>query len=224
VPVLWISVASWGQTPAASYQPPTYVLEPIATASAIYPASALEQKIQGEIEVQIVVSEAGDVDYAKASKGDAVLAKAAEDAAKKWRFKPVAKDGNPIPVVSQATFNFTLGNAAEGSKEIVPEIAPATDFPRRIRVSSGVGQGQLLSKTNPFYPPYAREMHIQGVVLLKALIGKDGAIASLETISGPPELVSSATDAVRKWRYRPYLLMGRPIEVECQIQVNFALQ
>jgi periplasmic protein TonB len=95
--------------------------------------------------------------------------------------------------------------------------------PQRVRVSSGVAQGLLIKKVNPKYPEDAREQRIQGVVLLRARINKDGDIADLQLISGHPLLAPAAIKAVKKWKYRPYMLKGEPVEVETQIQVNFTL-
>ncbi len=65
--------------------------------------------------------------------------------------------------------------------------------------------------------------HIQGAVVLRAIIGKDGEVHDLTPLSGPPELVQSAMGAVRQWRYRPYYLKGEPVEVDTQITVNYVL-
>ncbi len=84
--------------------------------------------------------------------------------------------------------------------------------------------GVLIEKVQPKYPRGARKAHIQGTVVLCAEISKEGTIQSLRAISGPQELIPSAMDAVRKWRYSPYLLKNEPIVASTQIQVNFALQ
>ncbi len=64
--------------------------------------------------------------------------------------------------------------------------------------------------------------HISGTVVLHAIIAKDGTIQELEFVSGPPMLVKSAMDAVKQWRYKPYLLNGDPVEVETTINVDFS--
>ena len=92
-----------------------------------------------------------------------------------------------------------------------------------IRVAGGVVAGQIISKVNPVYPQEAREQGIQGAVVLHAIIGADGAIKELAVVSGPPELTTSAIEAVRQWVYKPYLLNGEPTEVETTITVNFSL-
>lgn len=91
------------------------------------------------------------------------------------------------------------------------------------RISGGVMAGQILSKTQPIYPPIARAAHVGGTVVLHAIIAKDGTIQKLAVESGPPMLVGAATDAVRQWRYKPYLLNGEPTEVDTTITVNFNL-
>jgi protein TonB len=73
------------------------------------------------------------------------------------------------------------------------------------------------------YPTIARQARIQGPVELRAIVSKTGTIENLVVLRGHPMLVSAAIDAVRQWRYRPYLLNSEPIEVETEITVNFIL-
>jgi TonB family protein len=94
---------------------------------------------------------------------------------------------------------------------------------QRVRVSQGVSAGLIVSKVDPIYPPVARQARITGTVLLKALINQIGDVESLSLISGHPLLVPAAMDAVKQWKYRPYLLNGKAVNVETQIAVNFAL-
>jgi protein TonB len=101
----------------------------------------------------------------------------------------------------------------------VPKLEPV----KRIRVSQGVTQGLLVHKVEPQYPKIALAARITGVVQLKAIIGKDGNIRELQTLSGPPLLVPSAIDAVKQWHYRPYLLNGEAVEVETSVTVTFQL-
>lgn len=98
-------------------------------------------------------------------------------------------------------------------------------MPQRVRVSSGVTQSLLLSKVQPVYPAEAKASRLQGSVVMHAIIGKDGNIQSADVISSPSPLLSQAAiDAVKQWRYRPYLLNGTPVEVDTQITVNFTLE
>jgi protein TonB len=95
--------------------------------------------------------------------------------------------------------------------------------PRTPSISSRVMAGNLLDKTVPQYPEIARAARIQGTVVLQATIAKDGTIQNLRVIDGPPMLQQAAMDAVRSWRYKPYLLNGEPVEVETTVNVIFNL-
>jgi protein TonB len=95
--------------------------------------------------------------------------------------------------------------------------------PRTVVLSRGVTEGLLIQKIRPEYPALARQMRVQGSVLLHAIIGRDGTIQHLQVVSGHPLLAKAALDAVQRWRYRPYLLNNEPVEVETQITVNFML-
>ena len=100
---------------------------------------------------------------------------------------------------------------------------PKVAAPQKIRVSSGVVAGNKISGPNPVYPAIAKTARIQGQVVLQATISKQGTIENLHAVSGPPMLWQSAIDAVRQWRYKPYILNGEAVEVETTIQVNFTL-
>lgn len=84
-------------------------------------------------------------------------------------------------------------------------------------------EGSLIHRVEPIYPSLARTARVQGAVVIAAVIGKDGMVERLQVVSGHPLLIQAAIDAVRQWRYRPYILNGAPIEVDTQITVNFIL-
>jgi len=92
-----------------------------------------------------------------------------------------------------------------------------------IKVSQGVAQGLLVKSAAPVYPPQARQMHMQGAVELTASISKDGNITSIKVVHGETMLARAAVDAVKQWKYKPYLLNGQPVEIQTQITVNFKL-
>ena len=101
--------------------------------------------------------------------------------------------------------------------------ASKTATPASISVSPGEMAGNKLEGANPEYPEAAKKAKIQGKVVLAALIGEDGTIKSLRVISGPKELRQSSLEAVRTWKYRPYLLNGNPIKVKTTINVIYSL-
>jgi periplasmic protein TonB len=95
--------------------------------------------------------------------------------------------------------------------------------PKKVNISGGVANGMLLQRVTPVYPPIAKAARVQGTVVLEATITKTGSIEGLKVISGPAMLQQAALDAVRQWRYRPYLLSGEPVEVETTVNVIFSL-
>ena len=100
---------------------------------------------------------------------------------------------------------------------------PSPLSPMRVFVAPRISLAMLIAEVDPEYPLEARREHLEGTVTLKAVIGKDGNIRSLEAVSGPALLVSAMMDAVRQWRYRPYLVDGQPQEVETIIYKDFCL-
>jgi len=103
-------------------------------------------------------------------------------------------------------------------------LAPAASpGPLRIRVGGNVQQAKLLSQVRPIYPPEAKAQGIEGTVQLQAILDKDGTVANLVVLSGPPLLVPAAMEAVGQWQYQTTLLNGDPVEVMTQVAVNFTL-
>ena len=92
-----------------------------------------------------------------------------------------------------------------------------------LRISEGVSQGLLIKKVPPTYPAAALQFRKQGEVQLLATVGKTGAITKVRVLSGEPMLAQAATDAVRQWKYRPFLLNDEPVQIETQITIRFKL-
>jgi TonB family protein len=197
-------------------------LEPIATPSATYPPQAIEQKVQGKVTAKFLVSQSGDVDYVDVPKDQPLLDVAAQEAIVKWKFKPVIKDGKPVAVISSATFNFVLGSDGP-AKDVAQTIGMASVFPERVQLPKAATKSALVHSVPAVYPQGAVALRVEGSVILQARIDKDGKIADLQPVSGPKQLVQAAMDAVKQYRYKPYSLMGRPVEVDTQVQVNFSL-
>jgi len=116
-----------------------------------------------------------------------------------------------------------MGGVIGGIISSTPVAVPKVATPQRVRVSQGVSTGLLIRKVQPNYPPLARQARIQGTVVLQAEISKEGTIQNLQLISGHPMLAPAAIEAVKQWRYKPYLLNGEPVAVETQVVVNFTL-
>jgi protein TonB len=103
---------------------------------------------------------------------------------------------------------------------VAPPPPPALTHPLKV---SHWAEGNLIYRVQPNYPPIARQARVQGTVELQAIIGKGGRIENLVVVRGHPMLSAAAIDAVKQWRYRPYLLNNEPVEVETEITVNFVL-
>jgi len=88
---------------------------------------------------------------------------------------------------------------------------------------SVIMEGNLMHKVEPRYPAIAQQVGVQGAVVIRALISRNGTIEHAQVESGQPLLVAAALAAVREWKYRPYYLNGEPVEVETEITVNFVL-
>jgi protein TonB len=137
-----------------------------------------------------------------------------------------------IPSPEPADGNTVVGAADLGQggpdpgaifHEHGPTPAVRQDVTGPVRLSSTMVAGLLVEKVLPAYPSIAKETHTEGVVVLQATISKSGTIENLRVESGPPMLRQAALEAVSNWRYRPYLLNGKPVEVETTVNVVFRL-
>ena len=203
----------------------------ITKVSPDYPPLARQARIQGIVVLKVIIGKTGDVQSMQLISGHPMLAPSAITAVKQWKYKPFMVDGEPVEVETTVQVNFTLSDKPAQPKDSEPSSPPpASPQPnesqpvaQRVRVSSGVVTGLLVSKVNPTYPDDARQQGVQGVVLMQVEIDKEGNIDKVELISGHPLLAPAAIDAVKQWKYKPYLLNGNPVYVETQVQVNFTL-
>jgi protein TonB len=143
----------------------------------------------------------------------------------------IKEEAAPPPITSAGVIGGVPGGVPGGSLGGVmggiigntPVAVPKVATPQRVRVSAGVQQGNLVNQVKPVYPQIAKAARISGSVVLQAEISKQGTIENLKVLSGHPMLVQSAVDAVKQWRYKPYMLNGEPVPVETTITVNFTL-
>ena len=112
---------------------------------------------------------------------------------------------------------------AGGIGNSFPVVISQQPVPVKPLVVSRWAEGNIIYRVQPNYPPIARQARVQGTVELRAIISKSGTIENLGVGHGHPLLSAAAIEAVRQWRYRPYLLNNGPIEVETEITVNFVL-
>lgn len=99
---------------------------------------------------------------------------------------------------------------------------PAGDAATSVRLSPETAE-IVTRPVEPSYPLLAKQMRVQGAVVLQALIGRAGNIEDLRVLSGPAILSSAAMEAVRQWHFRPYFQGGRAVDTEARITVNFTI-
>lgn len=119
-----------------------------------------------------------------------------------------------------------IGGVIGGVKTAIPlaPLAPHEAKPTApVRVGGRVKDPKLIRRMEPAYPALARQVHLQGVVVIDAIIDEQGNITEMKVVSGPPLLIQAAIDAVRQWKYQPTYLNEQPVSVQLNVIVNFRL-
>lgn len=106
-------------------------------------------------------------------------------------------------------------NGAFSAESIVPAISDSA--------LQGISGGRLLHRVSPIYPAQAQNLRLEGRVVLSATVSENGSISDMKVVEGAPVLVQSAVEAVKHWRYQPFLLDGKPIPRQMTITVDFKL-
>jgi len=144
---------------------------------------------------------------------------------------PVPRSTDPIdPHFTEGpieNFSLPVTDAPEGLRvwdNRNPPRRPSEPPPQKTRISEAhISAALLVQRIEPAYPPLARQLRRSGRVELHAIIATDGTVQSLEVVSGDPLFLDSALAAVKRWRYRPTLLNGQPVEVDTFITVIYTL-
>lgn len=198
-----------------------------------YPPEALQAKISGDVILAVLYSTRGEVTWCGRILGDPILVKTAMQAVAQWKFKPIKEQGKEIRGITYVGFDFHASEARIltyfpfGIWEESPESTLTSGKPAvaRVRVRSGVVAGTKVGGPNPVYPATAKHDRVQGAVVLRAVIDKQGHISMLQVMQSPREDLSiSSIEAVKKWQYKPYTLEGQAVEVETTITVNYTLR
>ena len=129
------------------------------------------------------------------------------------------RPGSPSVAVDLQPAQSAPETVADGSETARSAVVAAGEH---VQMSTGTRQA-LTRPVRPEYPLLARQMKVQGAVLLSALIGKDGGIQNLQVLSGPAILADAAREAVRQWRFKPYFQNGQPVETQAKITVDFTI-
>jgi TonB family protein len=235
------ALAAPQDSPAPPEQVPNDAMRalPVKRVSPIYPPLARQARIEGKVILRVTVTRAGDVQNLQLISGHSMLAPAAIDAIKQWKYQPYQVNGELVDVQTTVQVNFKLatkptpsGIAGDVPGGLLPgtigsiasEAAPIpADSANRVRVSEGVMRAFRIEESDAVYPPLALQARIEGTVILRLQISKAGDVEKLDLISGHPMLAPSAIEAVKQWKYKPYLVNGDPKPVETVVSINFAI-
>lgn len=216
--------------------PEDLTLELVTKVDPIYPKPAEEKNLAGDVLIKVEISESGDVENALIVNGEPLLGESAVAAAKQWKFKPFTRDGKATSVSFLFPFKFKLPSKGpiivrvipstkeqktESPSKVAQQQDAATENMKPIHVSQNIMYAFVVQRVAPHYPDAARREKIQGSVALKVLIGVDGAVKHLEPITGPEQLRGPAMDTVRQWKYRPFILDDKAVDVETVVMVNY---
>ena len=125
--------------------------------------------------------------------------------------------------VAGGSMGGVLGGVIGGVKTMSTPVVPKEVKRTPVRVGGHVREPQVIKRVEPIYPALARQTHVQGVVLIDAILDEHGNVVEMKVVSGPPLLIQAAFDAVRQWRYEPTYLNDEPIAVQMNISVTFRL-
>jgi peptidyl-prolyl cis-trans isomerase A (cyclophilin A) len=133
----------------------------------------------------------------------------------------VERDANDKPLSPVVLKKVTIVREGEPKPPVAGEAPPPGAQPKVVNISAGVAVGLLKYKTAPVYPVGAKNTGLCPKVVLDAVIGTDGLIKDLKIVTGAEQLQQAALDAVRQWRYRPYLLNGQPVAARTTVNLIF---
>lgn len=172
-----------------------------------YPEEAIKAKVEGKVVIEATTNIDGDVVETKVLQGHPLLKQAAVDAIKQWKYEPYIEKGEKKPVQFTVIVNFRLPRKSEDKP-----IALSAQKPPK-----------LIKKVNAKYPPEALKAGVSGKVVLEATTNKEGDVSDAVVIDGHPLLNPAALDALRQWKYEPYLIKGVKKPVKFTVVMNFKL-
>lgn len=203
----------------------------------VYPPFVKAARVQGTVIIDATIGKDGRMENVEAVSGPVMLRQSAMDAVKQWTYKPYLLNGSPVEVTTKINVIFTLGDkpmdeqgtaeedhshndsgpAAESAPEAAQNSAP-------VDAKSVDLSNNLLTHVDPVYPAAAKKDKINGVVLLSFTIDQDGAPKDIQVEKSlRDDFDQSAMDALRQYRWKPFLLNGSPVEIKLKMEFNFKL-
>jgi protein TonB len=217
------------RTAALSFTLQTAAIAIVLTLPLLYPQSLPQALLNRRIFVPISRGEVRTQASANASHTGAQLTQHTLVVTPNFtRYLPPIQTADPIGEPSPVGLGLGIVGDPHSALAALADtglrVMPQPPQPTRQFRQSVIMEGNLIHRVQPEYPFIAKQIHLQGTVVLKAVISREGTIEQAIVLAGDPRLAVSALAAVRQWRYRPYYLNHEPIEVETQITVNFVLE
>jgi len=185
---------------------------------ATYPLAARDPNLEGQqVSIRVSIATDGEVESAKGVSGEKVLYDSAIAAVKQWKFEPHLKKGKPAKLSTTIPIRFVSADIITPGTQSSAGVDPSR--PAILNWTSAAALLQRLAQ--PEYPRPAVDARLQGQVRLALWIDKNGTLRELKLISGHPMLVHDAVEAVRQWRFQPFLISGEPVEVQTAVTINF---
>lgn len=172
--------------------------------------------IPGTVALSAIINKTGGIESVEAVSGHPTLVPAALHAVKQWRYRRYEVNG--IPRAVETTIHVEFSNDSKASIE-----TPVPRMESPVLVTPDEEPAQLVYRAAPTYPPLARQARIQGTVMVRITINQSGEVRDVQLVSGHPMLAPAAVDAIRKWRYVPYEIDGRTVEIQTDVQVIFRM-
>lgn len=191
-----------------------------------YPADAVLKRLQGQVVLRVQISETGDVESAVPVSGEQVFHEAAVSAVKQWKFQPFVRNGSPAKVNTTLTVPFSLNDALSIVPDAEATLISETGGVMRVRVAPRTAESHVIQRVPAKFPEFT-DAHIifgsglSGTVEVQTVISKDGSVLEVKEMSGPPLLRRPASDAVRQYRYRPFVWKGQDVEAVTVVSVTF---
>jgi TonB family protein len=129
---------------------------------------------------------------------------------------------NPVELAAVGALPPGIGQSSQALNGVLSSRAALPTLSAQ-RVSQGVSGGQLIRRVPPIYPPQAKTLRIEGKVVIDAVVTEDGSVRDLRVVQGQPVFVGAAVDAVKQWRYKPFVLDGKVVSRPMRISVDFKL-
>jgi TonB family protein len=187
-----------------------------------YPRIAKLAQVEGAVVLQVLIAADGSVQDVRILSGPPLLIPSAIYAVMQWRYRPTLLSGEPVTVDSVVSVLFSLAPNANPPASSQPS-SPSAEVDKTF-LAHHVRAPKVIKMVRPKYPREARKERVEGNVILYLMIATDGTVKDLTFVSGAAILRTAAIDAVSKWRYRPCLVDGKPVEVDSIVTVVFRMK